>query len=340
VRRPILAALACVASLTFSTAGPALAGDGDGPSVQRWSADELAAATQPGTRAQRPERVDTFLDLEARQGRYRDKAQVREATVESADGGLITVVHGTDSRPESLAVATQAFDSGSEVQTEFAGEFAETDTGPAPATGGFGYGGGLNPQGMYKYNGGCRTVFFEPLYAHKDDHWTTTCYEKWAQSGTRNWIYNRWGWFTRGTPSARYAYVIDYEIRSRPWKGYESRVTQLFDHTPAPSSSSSCSNTANWSLKIGPVGITIPGHRCNGSFVVFPNANVRSGGVDWGNQKLGQVFLDFGIAIQASNTSTVPLYADYTYAVVCDGLTAATCTSNRQQALKLTDSGW
>jgi hypothetical protein len=345
----VLAVMALVAGLALS-ASPAWATAGAGePAVKvaRFDRAALAKATQSAGQRTRADRgaeakVNRFLDEQARSGRLVDRGALKMALLPSPFAkGEIGVIWDDASVLDKLDVFEQENDE--QGQVGIGAVFGERPAGAAAkgavAAGGFGYGGGFNPKGgLYKYSSGCRTVFFASAYPSNEDHWTTTCYQKWAQSGTRNWIYNRWAVWDKAQPrySWDWNWTTDFTIRSRPWAGYESRVSGIQNWTPH-FGSGSCGDIGNVTLAIGGASLTIPLHKCQ-SQQVLPNATARSMGIDWDGSTTGQLFLDFGLELVAANSTTVPIYADYVWATVkyCQ----APCAAPSWQNLKWTDSGW
>jgi hypothetical protein len=346
----VLAVMVLVAGLALS-ANPgwaAAAASADEPAVKvaRFGREALARATQPaGQRARADRRAETrigrYLAEQARSGRLVDRAALRMAVIPSPFAkGEIGVIWDDASVLEKLDVFEQ--ENAEQGQAGIGAVFGESPAGAARkdavAAGGFGYGAGFNPRNMYKYSSGCRTVFFGSAYPSNEDHWTTTCYQKWAEPGTRNWIYNRWAVWDKAQPkySWDWNWTADFTIRSRPWRGYESRVSGIQNWTPAYGSGS-CSEIANVTLSIGAASLSIPLHRCQ-SQQVLPNATARSMGIDWDGLSTAQLYLDFGLELVAANTTTVPIYADYVWATMkyCQ----APCAAPSWQNLKWTDSGW
>jgi hypothetical protein len=344
----VLAALALVAGLALSASPAFAAADASAPPVKvaRFDRAALAKATQPASQRARASgrsetRITRYLNEQARSGRLVDRGALKMALVPSpfADGE-IGVIWDDASVLDKLDVFKQ--EDAEQGQVGIGAVFGESPASAgakgAVAAGGFGYGAGFNPRGMYKYSSGCRTVFFNAPYPSSEDHWTTTCYQKWAQSGTRNWIYNRWAVWNKAQPtySWDWNWTTDFTIRSRPWAGYESRVSGIQDWTPAYGSGS-CGDVGNVTLSIGGASLTIPLHKCQ-SQQVLPNATAHSMGIDWDGTTTGQLYLDFGLELVAANSTTVPIYADYVWATVkyCQAI----CAVPSFQNLKWTDSGW
>lgn len=316
------------------------------PQITSYSGKSLRQATKPerDVTGKSRDRARRYTDDSARNGRLVDAKRVQVATLQNVKGaGQVDLVWDDQSIPDYVGVVTQG--SGDQAQTGVGVVFTEPTTAAAPAAnaGGFGYESGYSLRGMYQYgNTGCRTVYFNPEYAHSSDHWTTTCYQKFAQSGTNRWIYNRWALFTRGTPASGIrAEIVDYTTRSRPAKGHESKVIALDGWTTAQGNNS-CSTVANVNLNVtSNVGISIPIHRCS-TTKELPEANLKSMGMDWSGNTQNQLYEDYGMAIRASSTSAVPVMADYLWAEVrnCGQLGIPCVNGTNSQYLALKDAGW
>jgi len=275
-----------------------------------------------------------FLDDMARLGRLYDTADLGVTSVSGGPAGAVTVVSPSGYAPVDVETASLS-ENGAD-RSGF-GVAMVADSAPAAPQSrvGLGFGAGVNAVGMNYKSGACATQFFTPQYAAGSDHRLTTCWEKWKSSSDARYIYNRWAWFTRANPAGGYAGTLDFTIRSRPWAGHEGKVTAFLGHTPA-FPNNDCGAQANASLSVGPGSLSIPVHRC-ASTSILENANTKSGGMDWNGQTAGQLFLDFGIAI---NTNAEPVYADYSWMEVCKSLVAATCPGNPSQYLIRKDSGY
>ncbi|MEV7098018.1 hypothetical protein AB0M80_34740 [Amycolatopsis sp. NPDC051045] len=264
--------------------------------------------------------VDQHVQEQAADNRLLPESDVSVALVDNPlSGGKIGLVWERGSAPARLDVFRAARADGSTVDEGLAAAFTETGASePAAHGNGFGYSPGINPAGnMYLYSDGCRTIFFVPDYAANRDHKTTTCFQKWAEHGTDQWIYNRWAEFLQGNPSDTlldHARTVDFTIRSRPWAGQESKVNRISTWTPL-GGGKSCSEVLNFSLTLGSVGLSVPVHQCE-TRTSLANATAKSMGVDWDGSTSSQLFLDFGLGLHAANSTVVPVYADYVWAEV------------------------
>lgn len=335
-----------VSSVVGLGASPAVATDEDGFSLRRYTATAIAAATRPAALAEgkSAERVRAYLEEAAREGRLVDVARVRVATLRDPAAGQIDLIWDDLAEPQYVGV-TDRTDGADAGQTGVGVVFAERESAVpgTPTAAGLGYEAGYNLRGMYQYgNTGCRTVRFDPKYSSSSDHWTTTCYQKFAQSGTNRWIYNRWALWNRAKPdSGTRAENVDFTTRSRPWAGHEYKVVALDGWTPA-AGTSQCAETLSYDLHVtSGVSVTIPLHRCSVT-TVLPEANKRSMGMDWNGRSQNQLYEDYGMAIRADSTATVPIFADYLWAEVqyCGNVAGASCAGGPSQYLVEKDSGW
>lgn len=268
------------------------------------------------------------LREQARSNRLLDAAEVQAVVLPSPlGGGDLSIAWDGARMPASVDLRRAQFKDGSvddAMKMILTPEPADETTAPAigSASGGFGFGPGVNPSGMYRYSGGCQTVTWPPSYRadsstpNRRTHRASTCYEKWAKSGTDKWIYNHWSDFLQAesTSSLDYAKTVDYTIRSRPWKGEESKVLRMTNYT-IPQSSTNCSDIGNVSLTVTGGSVSIPLHKCNKTTVVA-YADRKELAMDWSGSTTGQLFLDEALAFDASNSSVVPVFADYVWAEV------------------------
>lgn len=227
-----LAAVPAVAGVVLVLgAAPAHAEEdaADAVALQHYLHDTLATSTRPAVLAQgkSADRVRRFLDEAARNGRLVDLAQVRVATVTDPHAGQIDLVWDDGGTPQYVGVTSRSSAGNNQVGLGAVFSEPEVQMPPAPSAGGLGYESGYDLKNMYEYGSpGCRTVYFNPRYPSvgDEDHWTTTCYQKFAQSGTDRWIYNRWALWDQAEPHwAVRAETIDFTTRSRPWSGHEGK---------------------------------------------------------------------------------------------------------------------
>jgi hypothetical protein len=165
----VLAVMVLVAGLALS-AGPAraAAAAAEPPvTVARFGRTALAKATQPASQRARADRgaearVNRYLDEQARSGRLVDRKALKMALLPSPFAkGEVGVIWDDAAVLDKLDLFQQANDEQGQVGIGAVfGESPSSAAKDAVAAGGFGYGGGFNPKGMYKYSSGCRTVFF------------------------------------------------------------------------------------------------------------------------------------------------------------------------------------
>jgi hypothetical protein len=349
----LVAATGCAALLLLGVAPVAQAGEGRGADTSHRGARvehvKPAREAKRGSSASGADRarVERHLEQQARAGRLLDLDDVKVVSVPAPDGdGVIGAVWEDQSDLVELVVATAAPDAGSELLglgAVFAEDPVSGGADLAVVATGTGADGGINPVNMTKKGGSCRTVFWDASYS-TTDHFTTTCYEKWQQNGSRNWIYNRWALAdpANGDQTLERGELIDFTIRSKPWKGYESRVTGIQDWTPNPTSSCTTFDaTLGFSANNVNASLKIPLVTCNAGISVFPNATARSMGTDWNGRTQAQVKLDFGLELTASSSTTTPIYADYVWIEVQHCFDPLSCAPWNPSEYEIwTDSGW
>jgi len=287
-------------------------------------------------------RIDAYVLDNARRGRIVDASVLRVASgTEPSTGARITSVWESSYQPREFRVAVAR--TATAGASGFGAAYADVDAAAglgATLAGGFGFAGAVSTSNMYLQDHGCATTFFVPDYTSPSDHVLTSCFEKWAQSGTNRWIYNRWGLFTQA-PDYWWDILTepltnDFTLRSRPWKGLESRVSSIGGWIPLVGGST-CTNVANLSVSVGSnVSITVPIHQCEG-LETLPNATQHSMGLDWDGWTGDQRFLDFALALYAANNTVVPVYADYSWATVNYCVQLAVCIDEN---LLTKDTGW
>jgi hypothetical protein len=130
--------------------------------------------------------------------------------------------------------------------------------------------------------------------------------------------------------------INDFTIRSRPWKGQESKVWATGAWIPSVGGTT-CSDVANLQIPIGSASLTVPIHRCE-NLEALPNATEHSMALDWDGWTADQRFLDFAFDVYAPNTIVVPVYADYSWANVNSCVNLSECPIN--EAANLKDPRW
>jgi hypothetical protein len=194
-------------------------------------------------------------------------------------------------------------------------------------------------RGMYLYSSGCRTAKLAASYPSSTPHMLTTCYEKWAQAGTRNWVYYRWADWQQAKPSGLSAAVtLDFTIRSRPWKGQEYKVANVTSYSSVLGGSN-CNNIATVSLNFSAsVGVSIPIHQCS-AISRFYDASQHSIMADFNGKTKGVLHLDYAITIVAADTRVVPTFADYAWAEI-EYCTRPVLCRYPSQYIVDRDAGW
>lgn len=327
--------------VVFGTGAAASAAPASKPTVVTISASELLGTPKRFQGAAAADQADAkaFALGQARQGRAVDAARlwIGSGTDPLTHGRVSAVWEGSYKPREFRFAASHGAVSNAD---GFGVAMADDADGVRinSATAGFGFMGAVSWTNMYRYAGACSTATFDAWYSGTN-HSLTTCFEKWARSGTDNWIYNRWALFTQAQQQwweTFWPTIDDFTIRSRPWKGLESRVWQLGAWQPA-SGGSTCSDIANVDVSIGAAKITVPIHRCE-SLTALPDANQHSMGLDWNGSTTDQRYLDMAFALRAANTVVVPVYADYSWAIVNSCTTLHIC--NIDEVANLKDAGW
>lgn len=278
------------------------------------------------------ESVDEYIEYQARNGNLVDSEDVRAMSLDDPLGeGSIDIVWvdgltPTEVNRSKLDLEDDASQSG--IGIAVAQDLAsKDDTDPHPVGMGYSF---AEPNGMYRQAYDCWSGYFDPFYASVagNHHQMVSCYEKWAESGTRAWAYNRWSLWSKADPVIGRSATIDYTIRSRPWTGTEHAVTSLNSWVPT-SPSSQCSPGGDFSLQQGGVGITVPIANCEDTAILI-DLGAQELGIDWDGVDTGrQRSLDFAMHVTANNTTIVPTFADYVWAEVrdcgisvCSGITA------------------
>jgi hypothetical protein len=333
-------AVALTSAAVFAGGVAADAAPTTGPTIVTINAADLLGNPKPFSAATAQDRADAaaFAQDQVRQGRTVDSAQLRIGSgTDPLTHGRISAVWQGSYQPREFRFASST---GGDAKAAGFGMSMMDDTAVemADATTGFGFMGAVSTSNMYKYSYGCATAYFDAWYS-STNHTLTTCFEKWAQRATANWIYNRWALFTEAPQKWYETFwptIDDFTIRSRPWKGLESRVWQLGAWQPT-SGGSSCSDVANFDVPIGSAKITVPIHRCE-SLTAYPDANQHSMGLDWDGSTSSQRYLDMAFALTAANNVVVPVYADYSWAVVNSCTTLGNCTVN--EVANLREAGW
>ncbi|MEM6274891.1 MAG: hypothetical protein AAF735_06590 [Myxococcota bacterium] len=330
--------------------------------IQRFTLDALslneARLPQSDFAPAAAERVRHFVRQQMRAGVNLQSADVDVAALEVPERGAVYLVQTTrDAVVELSAYAVdlepteEAIDP---MEVALSVGWINEDHGALDGVRSPGFNAGSSSTATLRGQSG-RTVFFDPEYSAQDDvdHWVTTNWEKWqANADPDSWVYNRYAtfdpadggvWSTSELGYSR-GEMSDATIRSRPWSGYESRVTGgPFDYEPRPAER--CSSSASLSVNIGPVGsVTFDNVNCYSESEVYPNANQHSMGTAWYGATTSQRYLDF--AFNFSTNGSEPIMADYVWMSVKHCWTFAPFNDcgfpigSRTENYKWTDSGW
>ncbi|MBL7262160.1 hypothetical protein [Paractinoplanes lichenicola] len=308
------------------------------------------AAGKRSVGAKEKARVADYMNRQARSGRLLRSSDVRVATVPSpvSPGHDITLVWGAKRVPSELRMQQVGDDENGAMglAIEFAPDGTEETRGAEPAqlSGGSGYDNAINPKNMYTKSiwTGCANAYWDSKYSSTDYH-VESCYEKWAQSGTNHWVYNRWGLFTRPDSSTVKPDIRDFTIRSRPWKqdlNHINYVSKLNSWAP-PGPTSKCETktyTVGGGAAGGSASVGIPIQTCSTTILHIDTGQKMIGiGVE-GHEPTGrQARLDVGGDYNATNKTAVPVWADYAWATV-QYLGPQGTTRKDEYVLK--DSGW
>lgn len=321
-----------------------------------FTADQLAAKTRAfgngRTRsATVKSRVRDHLDDQMRSGRLVDSAAVavtEMANPYNADGQLTLVLDGSQ-RP-SRAKIVRATHGKDQAVTGVGWETSDVEDAPAASVTPFGGGYlGATPNGMTteyptnKFNQGCSTFSWDGD-GFQTAHKMTSCYEKWRKkgTGTREYVYNRWMLFTRGSSGSAPSggWLKDLTIRSRQWSG-QDRISTMTGFQPPTGSSTNCSDAATLSLNVNGVGISAPIKKCDYNTVLVDASTAGRFliGLDRnGSTTAAQHRLDAAAGYIAKNGTDVPSFADYSWATTQWCSSVITCDPNVNWVQK--DSGW
>ncbi|WP_160050748.1 hypothetical protein [Nocardiopsis sp. FR4] len=286
-------------------------------------------------------KVDEYLEQQAREGNLVDIGDVRTAQLaDPLTEGTIDLVWVDGLIPSEINRSELPLDdeqSQSGIGVGFAQEPATEEEFNSQTVGmGYNY---AEPNGMYRVSNDCWWGYFEPAYSSEagNHHQMMSCYEKWAESGTREWAYNRWGLWDMAAHSWGRAETVDYTIRSRPWAGTSSDITKLNRWVPlGPSQCTPSGGT--FSLTFAGAGISVPIGDCTNT-EVDPNLAERSMGIDWNGKSSNQLGLDFAMHVTARDSSLIPSFADYNWAEV-QNCGAFCAPGNPVYAHVHKDSGW
>ncbi len=198
-------------------------------------------------------------------------------------------------------------------------------------------------------------MWFKANYPTKDnaDNQLVTCYEKFNQPKTQHWIYNRWALWTPAEGTTALGHDVtttDFTIRSRPWKGTESKLVKLNKWAPT-SPGTQCKAGATTTLGgtyEGVTGsITIPLTDACRTNELRVDTATRAIGIDFSGSQKGQLRLDVAGDFDAakkydpSDLTTRPDFADYSWMELtyCETGDLGLCLERKHQLLNK-DAGW
>lgn len=325
------------------------------PVVQkaRFEAADIAAASVradrlPKDAIQARSRVTEHLEEQVRLGRLVDERSLSVASLPDPfnPGEMVDMVWEREQTPQSLEIQLAEHPDG-RAQMGMGVEAAGSPTADSvPTSAGAGYSAGTDPDNMYKQDNACTTTWFVPNYDADRDHKLVSCWEWWAQPGTVHWVYNRWMLWTPALQDSNFfqAVTTDLYIAARPWVGHESKLPKLNDWAPR-SIDDDCSSagTVTLSGEYNGVGgsIGIPLTKCVDRILDI-NSVSRKIAVDYQQDddtntgSLGQMYMDVAGDFDASNSSVIPVMADYNWATVTYG----SITGFQKENWVQKDSGW
>jgi hypothetical protein len=309
------------------------------------------SATTPGSVARK--HVDQYLEQQARAGRLIDERTARVASLPDPyqAGKRIDIVWAGAKAPSSVSYFLE--DRGKSVTTSMSVllepslEAAEPDA-LADTTVGSGYDYASSAVGMVKRDGYCATTWFTAWYSSQDHH-LESCFQSFQQPNTGNWIYNRWSTFAYAPAHwSESAFVTDFYVASRPWKGTNGNYITNLDGWKPGASSSTCTTVADGTLTIGSgtsIGITFPIHQCK-DFIPASISSSKTIGLDLFVDGQGKrtatpvIQMDVAGYFRANTTRTDVWWADYNWVSVqwCSEALGFLCDPSENFVAK--DSGW
>ena len=327
-----------------TTGSPATTGEQTGESesgvhiVSELEANLGRVSASVTTGVQR-ERVNAYLEIQARSGRAIDINDISVTEVTVGQSGTFMAITPVGDRIREVKVAT--LNDRGDTRQLVGAIITQDNSGHMAVSATPSYDAGRGTNVSLSWNV-CRSLWWDAEFS-TNDHYVYDCVEKWRYDN-RSWAYNRYTLFSPAKAtrawwqSPRRIELVDATIRTRPWKGYESRVTGgPYDYAPRPTST--CSEyTATIGLGRSGSGasLTVPFVNCNAKISVYPKATDHSMGTDWNGSTTGQVALDYAFRIA---TTTTPYYADYVWLEVQNcGLYCLPDAPSEYELWK--DSGW
>lgn len=298
------------------------------------SAIRSAETPAEKTRGRARARVDHHLEERARAGKEVRTEDLTYVEIDTPDGDMGAVVHEQETVQHLERVEA---DGSTWIQAVVSNDI---DVDEADAQG---YDAASGTKATRRGRS-CRSLFFEPNYDHYQDHYVYDCWEKWqSTANSRDWAYNRYTLFNSGDCKGCRNDMVDATIRTKPWRGYESRITGgPYRYAPLPTAN--CTTyTAEIGLEANGVGakLSVPHTNCRPELEPQPNANTRSMGVIWTGHTQATQYLDASWDFEVSSSSTTPILADYVWMEVRSCYSWSACSSyNNPQYLSWRDSGW
>lgn len=302
--------------------------------IERIPAANLRVVSPGGAGVSKAEadRARTYVETQVRAGRGVDVSGLRVASGRTRSGAEVGAVLEPGDNIQELIVSSGKVASNSpSLQGVGAITASSGAAESASAPAGAGFDAASNRSGFSRWGRDCRTLFFEPSYSHKTDHYIYDCWEKWhSTEDYRDWIYNRYTLFDAGDGKWGWkGQTVDATIRFRPWKGYESRISGgPYDYVPKPSSVCKTSSVTLGGQKGGAsASIEIPYVQCSPKLSVFPRSDTHSMGTDWDGRTTAQVYLD-SAANFVARSKAVPYFADYDWMEIKYCWGPGPCTSS------------
>lgn len=319
----------------------------DSVTVKKFGSADLKRASKKAnqlaaTNVQGRGRVKEHLGDAVRDGRLVDDSAV--SVTELADpiqaGKNITLVWEDEKAPESLLYGQKKRADGQGDSAAIELQMARPLEAPARAkrgrevTGGSGYASAFNITNLIEGDHGCSTGWFAPQYLAEKDHKIVSCYQVLELDKTPVWVYNRWSLWTPAEPSIAWNTVatLDFDVRSRPWKGQEGKVKQLADWAPRNADMiNKCDTPKEFTIEAasGPFKGTakVNANTCR-EYIVDVTAGPGTSNTiavnyiadSWSSSREGQMYVDVAGKYDAVDATVNVEWADYNYMEIgiCD----------------------
>nr|CTQ91124.1 hypothetical protein [Kibdelosporangium sp. MJ126-NF4] len=364
---------AVVSMMAFSAsaqAEPALSGSADSQVVQKKFSSEdfkkasMAARDVAASDAKTQGHVKEHLDDAARNGRLLDESEVMVAQLPDPvmPGNSITLAWDKDRSPDSLLYAHRKSTDpnkgeGLAVELQMSKPQAPPGAASPDVRGGSGYEAAFQITNLIRGDEGCSTGWFAPTYTADRDHKIVSCYQVLELDKTPIFIYNRWSLWTPADP---YFYpftnvkTLDFDVRSRPWKGKENLISQLTDWAPRSADMiSNCDTKTEYTLQAAAGPITgsakIPTNTCKDYRVDVTAGPGTSNTIavnyiagSWFNAREKQMYIDVAGKYAAIDAVVNPIWADYNYMEVgiCTRPTCVVSGADEKERWVKKDTGW